>query len=98
MENKMENENKEIIRIDGTGYKILNHLSRSSNPKKNYVTKICNEIKCSFISVSENMEILRLLGLITIEKIGRKKYLKITEKGKRIMERLHNLQKRLEKK
>ncbi len=94
----MENKITEIIRTNGVGYNILNHLFKSSNIKKNYLTRIRREENFSDISGVENIKVLIELRLITTEKVGRKKYLKITEKGKNVMERLHNLQKRLENK
>ena len=88
----------EIMRIDGTGHKILNHLLKSSILKKNYIKKNYREINYTYVSGIENIKRLIELGLITMEKVGKKKYLKITKKGKKVVEELYNLQRRLENK
>ncbi len=87
-----------IMRINGTGYKILMYLFKLTNPKNNYLSKICRKENCCIWSVSKNIDILIKLELITAKKIGRIKYLKITKKGKEIAEMLCNLLRRLERK
>lgn len=73
-------------------YKILKYLDDYKRyPKKNYPSKIAKEMKCCTTSLTGWVNRLEELELLTSNIIGKNRYLKITDKGKEMVERFEKI-------
>lgn len=69
--------------------KILVQLNNPS--RDNYPSQIAKDIDCTYSHAVRTLQRLEEQGLIESEKSGRKKHLKLTEKGKKIAKALSEL-------
>jgi len=76
-------------------YKILNLLSSPENSKWN-LTKLCRKSYHSYSQIGKIILDFEENGIVKCEKIGRTKYITLTDKGKRFCNKLKIFKKTLQ--
>ena len=84
-----------ILNRRGGAYKIIMYLLRLDNPKDAYASKMNRETDCSTHNSWMNANNLNERGFITCKKEGGIKYLKLTDKGRKLALMIAELEKKL---
>lgn len=74
--------------------RIITTLKDSNNPW--YLSKIAKATDTTYVYVTRFISTLERNGMVTIEKIGKKRVVKLTEKGLELANIIEELKRRLE--
>ncbi|RLG14147.1 MAG: hypothetical protein DRN66_02770 [Candidatus Nanohalarchaeota archaeon] len=68
---------------------VLMYLQDNTRPK--YVSYISKEINCTYAHTEKILDTFRELSMVSFKKDGRRKYIKLTNKGEKIGKLVENL-------
>ena len=91
MKTELLTENLKQIQKSEIMFGILFHLAMPNGHRKHYSSNIAYDINVTYCSAVKSIQYLESIGWITREKVGRTKFIKLTEKGKLVGKKLLEL-------
>ena len=68
-------------------------VSLKRNTRLRYGSVLAKEVDCTYSHAVKILQTLEILGLVSFEKKGRIKIIKLTKKGKEVADAIENIQK-----